>query len=107
MKQFTRLLLCAAAIAASQSAAADPISDFYAGSGKQMRIIVRTTAGGDYDILSRVIARHLGKHIPGHPTFTVVNMPAAGGIAAANYLAQVAPKDGTVLSIVGQGLPVD
>ena len=99
-------LLCGLAVFASHPAAADPISDFYSGPGKQMRIVVRTTVGGDYDI-SRIIARHLGKHIPGHPNFTVVNMPAAGGIAAANYMAQVAPKDGTALSIIGQGLPVD
>ncbi len=107
MLELRSALLCGLAVFASHPAAADPISDFYSGPGKQMRIVVRTTVGGDYDILSRIIARHLGKHIPGHPNFTVVNMPAAGGIAAANYMAQVAPKDGTVLSIIGQGLPVD
>ena len=107
MLELRSALLCGLAVFASHPAAADPISDFYSGPGKQMRIVVRTTVGGDYDILSRIIARHLGKHIPGHPNFTVVNMPAAGGIAAANYMAQVAPKDGTALSIIGQGLPVD
>jgi tripartite-type tricarboxylate transporter receptor subunit TctC len=107
MRKVIGALLASIAILASHQAAADPIQDFYAGAGKQMRIIIRTTAGGDYDILSRVIARHLGKHIPGNPMITPVNMPAAGGIAAANYLAQIAPRDGTVLSIIGQGLAVD
>jgi len=107
MRKLTGVLLCSLAILASLPAVADPVRDFYSGPGKQMRIIIRTTAGGDYDILSRVIARHLGKHIPGNPTITPINMPAAGGIAAANYMAQVAPRDGTVLSIIGQGLPVD
>ncbi|MCC6888780.1 MAG: hypothetical protein IT536_09620 [Hyphomicrobiales bacterium] len=105
-----RLLACAAiafALVAPSAASADAVGDFYAGPGTQMRIVIRTTVGGDYDILSRAIARHLGKHIPGHPTITPINMPAAGGIAAANYMANVAPRDGTVLSIIGQGLAVD
>jgi tripartite-type tricarboxylate transporter receptor subunit TctC len=97
----------AVAILLATPAAADAIKDFYAGPGNKMRIIIRTTVGGDYDILSRVIARHLGKHIPGIPTITPVNMPGGGGIQAANFMAQVAPRDGTVLSIIGQGLPVD
>jgi tripartite-type tricarboxylate transporter receptor subunit TctC len=112
MRKVMAALLCSTALMVSClkvscPASADAIGDFYGGPGKQMRIIIRTTVGGDYDILSRVIARHLSKHIPGHPVITPVNMPAAGGIAAANYMANVAPRDGTVLSIVGQGLPVD
>jgi tripartite-type tricarboxylate transporter receptor subunit TctC len=89
----------------SSAFAQQSVGDFYA--GKQMRFIVRTTVGGDYDVLSRALARHMGRHIPGHPTITVINMPGGGGIAAANYLGNLAPKDGTVMSIVGQGLAVD
>jgi tripartite-type tricarboxylate transporter receptor subunit TctC len=107
MRTALPILLCSFVTAVPCIANADAVSDFYAGPGKQMRIIIRTTVGGDYDILSRVIARHLGKHIPGNPVITPVNMPAAGGIAAANYMANVAPRDGTMLSIIGQGLPVD
>ncbi len=86
-------------------AAADPVADFY--KGKQIRFVVRTTVGGDYDQYSRLIARFLGKHIPGNPSIIVINMPGGGGITAANYMAQVAPHDGTVIGIVSQGLAVD
>ena len=85
--------------------AADPVADFYA--GKQMRFVIRTPPGGDYDQLSRLLARHIGKHIPGKPNVTPQNMPGGGGIVAANYIGQVAPRDGTLLTMVSQGLPVD
>jgi tripartite-type tricarboxylate transporter receptor subunit TctC len=68
---------------------------------------VRTTVGGDYDHYTRLLARFLGKHIPGNPGIIVVNMPGGGGITAANYMAQIAPRDGTVIGIVSQGLAVD
>ena len=86
-------------------ALADPVADFY--KGKQIRFIVRTLAGGDYDQYTRLIARFIGKYIPGSPAIVVVNMPGGGGITAANYMAQVAPRDGTVIGIVSQGLAVD
>jgi tripartite-type tricarboxylate transporter receptor subunit TctC len=89
----------------TSSAMADTVSDFY--KGKQMRMIVRTTVGGDYDQYSRLLARFIGKHIPGNPSIIVVNMPGGGGITAANYMAQVAPHDGTVFGIVSQGLATD
>jgi tripartite-type tricarboxylate transporter receptor subunit TctC len=94
----------AAVIACSEAPAADSVRDFY--SGKVIHFIVPTSAGGGYDLLSRVIAQHMGKHLPGNPAMVVENMPAGGGIAAANYVGQVAPRDGTVLSIVIQGMPV-
>ena len=84
---------------------ADPVADFY--KGKQIRFVVRTTVGGDYDQYSRLLARFMGKHIPGNPPIVVVNMPGGGGITAANYMAQVAPRDGTVIGIVSQGLAAD
>jgi tripartite-type tricarboxylate transporter receptor subunit TctC len=86
-------------------ALADPVADFY--KGKQIRFVVRTTVGGDYDQYTRLLARFMGKYIPGNPTMIVVNMPGGGGITAANYMAQVAPRDGTVIGIVSQGLAVD
>jgi tripartite-type tricarboxylate transporter receptor subunit TctC len=89
----------------SVPAIADPVADFY--SGKQIRFIVRTTVGGDYDQYTRLLARFMGKYIPGNPSLVVVNMPGGGGITAANYMAQVAPRDGTVIGIVSQGLAVD
>ena len=86
-------------------AKADPVADFY--KGKQIRVIVRTTSGTDYDAYSRLLARYMGKHIPGNPSMIVVNMTGGGGIIAANYMAEVAPHDGTVIGIVSQGLAVD
>ena len=94
-----------AASAGSAPVMADPVAEFY--QGKQIRIVVRTTAGGDYDQYSRLIGRFMGRFIPGNPNIIVVNMPGGGGIIAANYMAQVAPRDGTVLGIVSQGLPLD
>jgi tripartite-type tricarboxylate transporter receptor subunit TctC len=83
------------------------VRDFYAGPGSQMRMVIRTTAGGGYDLLSRLLARHMGRFIPGEPSITPVNMPGGGGIVSANYMGSVAPKDGTVISIFGQGLVAD
>src|SRR5262245_22699922 len=91
--------------AGAPPASADPVADFY--KGKQIRFVVRTTPGGDYDQYSRLLARFIGKYIPGNPQIIVVNMPGGGGITAANYMAQVAPRDGTVIGIVSQGLAAD
>src|SRR3954452_24175402 len=103
-KHLCAVMTCLAMIG-SFPAMADDVGDFY--KGKQMRMIVRTTAGGDYDQYSRLLARFIGKHIPGNPSIVVVNMPGGGGITAANWMAQVAPHDGTVFGIVSQGLATD
>jgi tripartite-type tricarboxylate transporter receptor subunit TctC len=71
------------------------VADFYR--GKSVRIIVGFSAGGGYDAYSRVIGRHLHKHIPGNPTVIVDNMAGAGSIIAANHIYNAAPKDGTVV----------
>src|ERR1043166_3104702 len=97
--------LVAASIFGAGPVLADPVADFY--KGKQIRFVIRTTPGGDYDQYTRLIARFIGKYIPGNPAIIPVNMPGGGGITAANYMAQVAPKDGTVIGIVSQGLAVD
>jgi len=104
LKFFAAMFVALFALAAAP-VRADPVADFYG--GKQIQFIVRTTPGGDYDELSRLLARYMGKYIPGHPGFIVSNMPGGGGIVAANYLAQIAPHDGTVIEIVSQGLAVD
>ena len=99
-------LTALALVLAVPSAQADPIADFYR--GKEMRIVVRVAPGGGYDSLSRLLARHMIRYMPGPPSAIVaVNMPGAGGIIAANFVANVAPKDGTVLTIIGQGLPAE
>jgi tripartite-type tricarboxylate transporter receptor subunit TctC len=99
------LLVAASLFAAAAPAHADAIADFY--SGKQIKFVIRSGVGGGYDSYSRLLGRHIGRHIPGNPSILPVNMPGGGGIRAANYVAKVAPQDGTVLTIVSQGLTVD
>ncbi|HET9149258.1 MAG TPA: tripartite tricarboxylate transporter substrate-binding protein, partial [Alphaproteobacteria bacterium] len=99
------LVLSVLAAFAATAAHADDLAAFY--KGKQMKMIIRSGPGGGYDQYARMLARHMGKHIPGDPTIIPVNMPGGGGITAANYVAFVAPKDGTILTIVSQGLPMD
>ncbi|MCC6889197.1 MAG: hypothetical protein IT536_11745 [Hyphomicrobiales bacterium] len=77
---------------------AAPAQEFYA--GKQVTLIVAGAAGGGYDQYARVVSRHMSRHIPGKPDFIVRNMLGAGGIAATNYLAEVAARDGTVLGLI-------
>jgi tripartite-type tricarboxylate transporter receptor subunit TctC len=86
-----RLLLAVACAAACGPAAAD---DFYA--GKTLSVIV--DGGGAYEAYARVLAQHLPKYIPGRPAIIVQEMPGAGGVRAANYLYNIAPRDGTVLA---------
>ena len=86
-------------------AAADAVADFY--KGKQIKFIIRAGVGGTYDLYARLLGRHMGAHIPGNPTILPVNMSGAGGIKAAMYVAELAPRDGTILTIVSQGLAAD
>src|SRR5262245_66115669 len=83
---------------ATTPAQADPVADFYR--GKTINLIVGTSPGNDYDYRGRIIARHMGRHIPGEPMIVPQNMPGAGGIKAANYTASIAPKDGTVVHMI-------
>jgi tripartite-type tricarboxylate transporter receptor subunit TctC len=78
-------------------------SEFY--KNKQIRMIIGHSAGNDYDLAGRFLARYLAKHIPGEPTIIVQNMPAAASIAAANYLYAQAPRDGTVLGSFSRNVP--
>ncbi|MDB5651398.1 MAG: Tripartite-type tricarboxylate transporter, receptor component TctC [Hyphomicrobiales bacterium] len=85
-------------LAGTRAASADPVEDFYR--GKTISLIMGTSAGNDYDFRGRLLARHLSRYIPGHPTIVPRNMPGAGGIIAANYLAALAPRDGTTLHMI-------
>ncbi|MEO6165293.1 MAG: tripartite tricarboxylate transporter substrate-binding protein, partial [Candidatus Binatia bacterium] len=101
MRNITRLflvvLLSTGLAAQSWAAAADDkaVADFYR--GKTVRIIVGFSAGGGYDAYSRLIGRHIQKHIPGNPSIIVENMAGAGSIILANHMFNAAPKDGTVI----------
>jgi tripartite-type tricarboxylate transporter receptor subunit TctC len=83
---------------AAVSAHADQVADFY--HGKTLNLIIGTSSGNDYDTRGRLLARHLGHHLPGEPTIIPQNMPGVGGVKAANYLATVAPHDGTALHMI-------
>ena len=97
--------ICLALVAALASAArADEVADFY--KGKQVQLVVGYGAGGGYDFLARLLARHLGNYIPGNPTVVVQNMPGAGSMRAANWLATVAPRDGTVIGAFDRQVPL-
>ena len=96
-------LALAAGVLAAAPAGAQSVEQFY--KGKQVRLIVSSEPGGGYDNYARLVARHLGNHIPGNPGVIVQNMPGAGGVNAANNLYNVAPKDGTVIGHVQRNVP--
>ena len=79
-----------------------PVEDFYR--GRSITILVGFTAGGGYDLYARVLARHIGRHLPGNPAIVVQNMPGAGSLKATQFVYGVAPKDGTVLATVSRGM---
>lgn len=102
------LSLCAFAAAAlsGRADAQAPAADgFY--KGKTVRLIVGYGAGGSADLYGRTVADGWRRHIPGQPAMIVENMPAAGSKAAAQYIYAAAPKDGSVLAMVGSNLPAD
>jgi tripartite-type tricarboxylate transporter receptor subunit TctC len=79
--------------------------DFYA--GKSIQLVIGFDVGGGYDLYARTVARHWARRIPGNPTFVPQNMPGAGTRIAANWLYNVAPKDGTAVGTVVQSTAVD
>ncbi|MGH9256413.1 MAG: Bug family tripartite tricarboxylate transporter substrate binding protein [Vicinamibacterales bacterium] len=91
------LALAACGQTATTSPGQSPTADYY--HGKTLSIIVGSGAGGGFDTTARLVARHIGKHIPGTPTVIVVNMPGGGGLVAANHVFSAAPKDGTVIGL--------
>lgn len=89
---------------ASAPVAAQTPAEFY--KGKTVEILVPSVPGGDYDLRGRLISRHMGRLIPGEPAMVVKNIPGGLGLAAANQLARVSPRDGTVLHMLFQNMPV-
>jgi tripartite-type tricarboxylate transporter receptor subunit TctC len=101
---------CALAVAAIATlpaavAPAQGPAEFY--KGKTVEVYVGFSVGGAYDAYARLLARHMGKHIPGNPTLVVRNMEGAGSLRLANWLYNVAPKDGTAFGTIARGTAFD
>lgn len=94
------------ALAAVSSAAA-PATAAETFAGKQITMIVGYSAGGGFDFFARLVARHYGRYIAGNPTIVVQNMPGASSVKAANFLYNVAPKDGTMIGALGSTLALN
>jgi len=88
-----------------QAARAQDPATFYA--GKSIELDIGYSVGGGYDLYGRLLARHLGKHIPGNPTIVPKNMEGAASLRLANYLYAAAPRDGTVIGTVARGIAFD
>ncbi|MEK9683075.1 MAG: hypothetical protein VW226_00880 [Rhodospirillaceae bacterium] len=101
MREF--LIAASATALLSAPAIADDVRGFY--SGKSVTMLIGAGAGGGYDTYSRVLANHMGRNIPGTPNIIAKNMPGGASIKAANYLYNVAPKDGSVIAAVFNTLP--
>jgi len=91
--------------AVASPARADPVEDFYR--GRTITVLIGYSPGGSYDAAGRVLARHMGRHIPGNPALVPQNMPGAGTLNLVNYLYNVSPKDGTAFGIFARGMAME
>jgi tripartite-type tricarboxylate transporter receptor subunit TctC len=98
-------VLFAAALVPAPYAQAQSPADFY--KGRNVELYIGYSVGGGYDIYARLLAKHMGKHIPGNPNVLAKNMEGAGSLRLANWLYNVAPKDGTAFGIIGRGTGFD
>jgi tripartite-type tricarboxylate transporter receptor subunit TctC len=96
-----RIAVAAAVLLAlsTSAARADAVADFY--KGKQINVVVGYGPGGGYDVYTRLLLRHMPRHVPGNPTMVVQNMPGAGSLRAANFLGNAASRDGLTLGVIG------
>jgi tripartite-type tricarboxylate transporter receptor subunit TctC len=102
------LLSCVAlliVVATPGSVSAQPVETFY--QGKTINLIIGYPTAGAPDVYARLVARHLGKYIPGNPSIIARNMPGAGSLLAANHIYNVAPRDGTTLGLTAPTLPLE
>jgi tripartite-type tricarboxylate transporter receptor subunit TctC len=96
--------LTAVALAASAPARADAVADYY--KGRNLTVIVSFAPGGGYDTYGRAIIQHMSGHVPGKPNMVLQHMPGGGGVKAANYFHNVAPKDGSVIGMIADSIGV-
>jgi tripartite-type tricarboxylate transporter receptor subunit TctC len=104
-----RILVAAASVLAAglfglHGASADAVSDFY--KGKQIKLVIGYPAGSGYDVHARLLARHMARHIPGEPAIIPQNMLGAGSVRAANYVYNVAAKDGLTMGAINRSVPL-
>src|SRR6195256_4875316 len=97
------MLCCSMASGASAQVRVEVPDEFYR--NKQVRLIVGHPVGNDHDVGGRLLAQYLTKHIPGRPAVIVQNMTAAASVAAANYVFNQAPRDGTVFGTFSRNFP--
>jgi tripartite-type tricarboxylate transporter receptor subunit TctC len=105
--RFRRLVLALCVLALTACSPEDGLApeDFYR--GKTIQVLIGLSPGGAYDVYARMLARHMGKHIPGNPRLVPSNMEGAGSLTLTNYLYNVAPKDGTVIGTINRGAPFE
>jgi tripartite-type tricarboxylate transporter receptor subunit TctC len=96
--------LAIAIVVAASSARAESVEDFYR--GKNVTLVIGYSVGGGYDLYGRLVARHIGKYIPGQPTIVPQNREGAGSMRAALYIYGAAPKDGTVIGTFSRSMAV-
>ena len=92
MRLFFALALGLAGV--SQARAQEAVSNFYR--GRQLTVIIPSSVGGGYDLYGRLVARHIGKHLPGNPNVVASNMAGAAGVVAAQYVYAAGAKDGPI-----------
>jgi tripartite-type tricarboxylate transporter receptor subunit TctC len=80
------------------------VADFYR--DRTLSVVIGYGVGGGFDLYARLLARHMGVHVPGKPTLVPQNMPGAGSLKATNFLYSVAPKDGSVFGAIGRSIPL-
>jgi tripartite-type tricarboxylate transporter receptor subunit TctC len=106
LKTVTAVVAALTGLAISGSTAGAQVGPDYF-KGKTFDILVGYETGGGYDIYARALARHIGRHLPGSPAVVVKNMPGAQSRQAANFIYNIAPKDGTVIATIARGLPTE
>lgn len=108
---FTRIgalvssLVALGLVNASAPGAAQAADEFY--KNKQLNVMIGYGVGGSDDLWARIISRHIGDYIPGHPTVVPVNTPGAGSLLLANQIYNTQPKDGTVIGLINRGIPFE
>jgi tripartite-type tricarboxylate transporter receptor subunit TctC len=94
----------AATLLTASPAGAQTVEEFY--KGKSLTLVVGNGPGGGFDVFGRLLARHIGRYVPGNPSVIVQNMPGAGSLVAANYLYNLAPKNGTTFGLIARNMPL-